>query len=91
MPGVWEMCPRSVWRELAARRKTVSPLRGTVMVLMTSGFCTPLAYQPTADWDFTMNIAARSTWWVASLTRCVSTSERFVPLSMLAIELFRVP
>jgi hypothetical protein len=46
----------------------------------------PRAYQPTAALLLTMNIAARSTCFATSATRWVSTSERFAPFSIGAIE-----
>ena len=67
----------------------MSAVRGTVRALTASLWAKPRAYQPTAALFLTMNIAARSTCLLTSLTRRVSTSERFAPFSTTAIEALR--
>ena len=84
VPGECWSAPRSAWRELFTLRNTVSALRGTLTCLTMSGGSTPRAYHPIALGPFTMNMAARSTYWATSFTRWVRTSERLVPLSTVA-------
>ncbi len=67
----------------------MSAVSGTVRAFTASLWAKPRAYQPTAALFFTMNIAARSTCLLTSLTRRVSTSERFAPFSTTAIEALR--
>ena len=64
----------------------MSALSGTLTVFTASGLSTPAAYQPTAAWALTMNMAVRSIRVDISFTRWVNTSDRFEPFSMLAIE-----